>query len=283
MIDTSFLWITFGNDCNLRCKYCCYKMRSVEMIEIPDYLSFIQRVTHHIESKLHQTPILDICGWGEVFHYDGFVDILNALDKDKYEYINITTNGTNLQAIDKIENIEKLFFTVSVDAPEDFHDKNRGKGNFRKTISFIKKLQRLGVKNISINNIIGRSNCGKVSEIISYFNSELGISKICFNTMLKNIRTTEHIRKDYNPENELLTEADYSDLFLNHSEYFTKEYSLPDRQDLDDHGLYLSLRPDGSVTNCCEGVVKIGNYLEPVEVLFDRLKKSKHCGLCGNC
>jgi radical SAM protein with 4Fe4S-binding SPASM domain len=160
----SYVDIELSNRCNLRCKMCWFhgengigdRYRNSEMTtgEIIELINQLAAYRPHI-----------YFGGGEPFIREDFLEILTDVKSFNLS-TSFTTNGTLLEP-KKIEKITELgidSINVSIDGPEELHDKLRGHGNFRKVISNMQYLleckKRKMIKkpivtvNITINPLI---------------------------------------------------------------------------------------------------------------------------------
>jgi radical SAM protein with 4Fe4S-binding SPASM domain len=127
---------TITNACNLRCKMCgqwseegyIRKDKNVfrQLLILDDWKRLVDELAAHKISSL-------LIRGGEPFLFPGIIELLEYINS-KDIFISIDTNGTLLKkyAADLLR-IGKVHITVSIDGPEDIHDKVRGvKGCFRK-------------------------------------------------------------------------------------------------------------------------------------------------------
>lgn len=89
-------------------------------------------------SKKHPLQTITFCG-GEVFALAYFPDLVNRL-VDQNIFIQIITNGT-IDKLDMFKNPNSINLIVSIDGLQDYHDANRGEGNFEKVFIFLRKLK----------------------------------------------------------------------------------------------------------------------------------------------
>jgi len=156
--------LTVTNACNLRCRMCGQwseegyinnaKENLKQKVSLTDWKRIIDElVSHDIQSVL-------IRG-GEPFLLSGIIELLDYIH-DKGMSVSIDTNGTLLKeyAAD-ILRIGNIHLTISVDGPEEIHDKVRGiKGCFKKIkegLAFLTELEKNSEHKIS------RSICFTIS------------------------------------------------------------------------------------------------------------------------
>ena len=128
-------------------------------------LNFVDRY-----QKAYELKIITFCG-GEVFALPYFPHLINTLTT-RGIFIQTITNGT-LDQLDKIEHPNLNNLIVSIDGLEEYHDRNRGKGNFKKSITFLKKAQTLRF-HTEIFSIVTKQNFQCIDTFEIFVKKELG-------------------------------------------------------------------------------------------------------------
>ncbi len=259
------LYINPLEKCNLRCRI-CYTRKSSPILTEEQILNFIYRY-----QKEHEVQTVTLCG-GEVFALPYMTHCINILNQEGI-FIQVVTNGT----IDRLDELERPNFVnliVSVDGLKDYHDKNRGEGNFNKSIDFLKKARRLGF-HTEIFSIVTRQNLKQIDEFEKYINGMLGKTDI-----------TYHPRKPLNylkqhPVSNIQGDVEGFD-FLTKEELIvlmkTKKTFPPKTL-----GCYqISLMSDGKVYGCCEGFESIGTINDTIKHLIESFKRKLQKS-CSNC
>lgn len=259
------LYINPLEKCNLKCRI-CYTKKTDSILTEKQILNFVERYNKEIKLK-----IITFCG-GEVFVLPYFPHLVNTLI-EKGIFIQIITNGT----IDRLKELKRpnsINLIVSIDGLESYHNQNRGKDNFKKSINFLKKARELGF-HTEIFSIITKQNLKQIDEFENFMKKELG-----------NIEFTYHPRKSISyltihPVSNIQGEINGFD-FLNNKELInlTKTRKAFPPKEL---GCYqISLMSDGKVYGCCEGFKSIGRIDEPVPHLIDRMRQNIK-GPCLGC
>lgn len=140
--------------------------------------SFCYHWKEHDKNELNKEEIFDIlkqvhdlgCGLlvlngGEPFIGPHFEDTVKKAHEIGYN-INITTNGSLLSK--KISNVAKYIdsITVSIDYPDERHDKDRKlEGLFKKSIGGIKEAQKY-ISDVKINYSIHKGNMNSIKDMI---------------------------------------------------------------------------------------------------------------------
>lgn len=154
------LYINPLEKCNLKCRI-CYTRKTSPILTEKEIIDYVSRYL-----KVVPLQTITFCG-GEVFTLDYFPKLINKLTAEGI-FVQIITNGT----IDKLDEFEKANFVnliVSLDGLETYHDKNRGEGNFEKSIKFLKKAHLLGF-HTEIFSIITRQNIDEIDVFEEYVN-----------------------------------------------------------------------------------------------------------------
>lgn len=284
------LYINPLERCNLRCKI-CYTRKTSPILKEEEILEFINRY-----KKAYPLETVTFCG-GEVFTLPYFTRLVNRL---KGIIIQIITNGT-LDRLEEFENPNLVNLIVSLDGLPQYHDKNRGIGNFEKSINFLKKAGELGF-HTEVFSIVTRQNYKKIEEFERCLNSyviptdpvggggaeessqirrsldspstssgSLGM------TEMHSISVTYHPRKPpayllHHPVSNITGEVDGFDFLADKemAEILKTRKTFPPKE----LGCYqIALVSDGKVYGCCEGTVPIGKMTDDIGYLFDKMRE----------
>lgn len=139
--------------CNLKCQMCMIWKRDgypeLSLLEIERFFK-----------KSNYFNWVNVSG-GEIFLRDDIVEIFKTIFFNCKELVlfDFPTNGflTN-RIVDSVERMlcikdlpPRIFITVSLDGPEDLHDKLRGtKGSWRKAVETFNKLKRIKYKRLNV-------------------------------------------------------------------------------------------------------------------------------------
>lgn len=259
------LYINPLEKCNLACKI-CYTKKTAPVLTEKEIIDFVARYNKEIEVK-----VITFCG-GEVFTLSYFPHLVNTLTK-KGIFVQIITNGT-VDKLDQFGDPNKVNLMVSLDGVEDYHDTNRGVGNFQKSTAFLSKAQKMGF-HTEIFSIVTKQNLKCIDTFGAYIKKRF-----------ENIDITYHPRKpmsylNIHPVSKIVGEIEGFD-FLSEKELWklilTKKTFPPKEL-----GCYqISLVSDGTVYGCCEGFEALGKIDDPIPQLINKLK-SKIKGPCLGC
>ncbi len=261
--------------CNLRCKI-CYTRKTDPILKESEILGFIHRY-----KQVHPVSVVTFCG-GEVFALPYFTRLVNALSKQGI-LIQIITNGT----IDKLSEFHEpnsINLIVSIDGLRKYHDKNRGKGNFTKSLKFLRKAGEMGFHS-EIFSIVTKQNYPDIGLFEQYLHK----------TLNQNISVTYHPRKPpayllHHPVSNIFGDINGFD-FVSHEEMhdlFRNRKTFPPKE----LGCYqIALASDGKVYGCCEGTIPLGQMDDDIQLLLKKLKDRlviwnsakapKHCLGCS--
>ena len=267
----SHLYINPLEKCNLKCKI-CYTKKTAPILSNEAMLEFIERY-----QQVQKVETVTFCG-GEVFALASFPKLINTLI-DKGIFVQVITNGT----IDRLDDITKpnsVNLIVSLDGTQEYHDANRGEGNFKKSSEFLKKAKDLGF-HTEVFSIVTRQNL----RLIDLFERSLA-DRIGFLVPI-----TYHPRKPpayllHHPVSNIVGETDGFD-FLEPSEMveIMKDRNVFPPKNL---GCYqIALMSDGKVYGCCEGVVPIGLITDDpctlINKMTERLEKWSSSNKINKC
>lgn len=250
------LYINPLEKCNLKCKI-CYTKKTSPILSNDKILDFVSRY-----QQVQKVETITFCG-GEVFALAVFPDLINALT-DRGIFIQVITNGT-IDRLDRIKTPNAVNLIVSLDGLEKDHDNNRGEGNFRKSITFMKKAWSLGF-HLHVFSIVTHQNLPKLDEFESGLATELGFKP----------EVTYHPRKppsylNHHPISNIFGEIDGF-------EFLTKKEML---QVMRTHNVFpppqlgcyqIALTSDGKVYGCCEGVTPLGRIEDEAGSLIEALR-----------
>lgn len=260
--------------CNLACKI-CYTRKSDPILTHTEILDFIDRFRAY-----HAIQTITFCG-GEVFALSYFPALVNECVRLGI-FVQIITNGT-IDKLSEFENPNSVNLIVSLDGLEAYHDQNRGEGNFKKSVSFLKKADAMGF-HTEIFSIITRQNLSDIDSFESHMNE-----------LIPHIAVTYHPRKPpsylaHHPVSNIYGAVDGFD-FLSDEEMIQvlKTRSVFPPKYL---GCYqIAVASDGKVYGCCEGITSIGTITTEVSELVGALRARitqwelnntlKHCLGCS--
>lgn len=159
--------ISISNKCDLTCKMC----------------SIIRGPKHTLteESAMQCADFAERRGFQEIEITGGeptlvkyFWRLLERLCQIDGPMIKVTTNGVRLkdEKIQEFASYPGLYVQVSIDGLAETHDRIREqKNSFERSARNIHELAEAGLKNLSINTVVMRSNYREMVDVYEYFKS----------------------------------------------------------------------------------------------------------------
>lgn len=254
--------------CNLNCRH-CYTNKTRHILDNTAILNFTKKYSGFLRSNSLSLKSILFCG-GEVFILPGFTRLINNLLK-KGIFISIITNGT-VDRLDKIKDPTNCQLLVSLDGPAEIHDKNRGKGNFQKSINFINHAFDLGFP-VEIMFLVTPDSYpyrqtmpGLLKDLTGH---ELNLNYITQKTIFY---TDNHPLSNQKNKKPALTSDQIIDIKKNF-------HSIPDKN----FGCFqLSLQSNGNLYGCCESPHSLGTLSDPLQSIIDNfLKALSPCMSCA--
>ena len=158
--------------CNLTCKHCIVKhfYHEEEEMSCKEVLSKIR------ESKFTSKCHVSICG-GEVFLKRDLADLIVGLvnDTEREWFVDITTNGYFFERIrdvaEKIKNVDRIRFSISIDGIEETHNKIRGNRNaYVRAIKSLEIISSFGIR-AEVNTVMQPDNFSELSAMKEKFSN----------------------------------------------------------------------------------------------------------------
>ncbi len=299
--------------CNLRCAH-CYQAGTCKE-EVP--LSEIKRVARDVKEMVAAwedaydllfSLSYNITG-GEPFLRDDLFEILREIRGTQAE-IYLLTNGT-LVTPEKARMLEGhgvKGVQVSIEGPEEIHDRIRGQGSFVKALRGVEHLLEAGIV-VTLNATLSRVNSDSLSDFVKLA-SQLGVQRLGFSRLVPAGRGRQLLDEMLEPDDvKRLYEAAFT-VDVPGLEVVTGDPIASQMRDavVDDLGSTpiggcaaglsgLTFLPDGTITPCRRLPIPLGNIetdslrevwsASPVlNLLRDRNAYKGKCGTCArwaNC
>jgi MoaA/NifB/PqqE/SkfB family radical SAM enzyme len=251
--------------CNLQCKI-CYTRKTDPILTEKEILDFVDRY-----QKTYEIKIITFCG-GEVFALPYFPHLVNILTS-RGIFVQTITNGT-IDKLDKLTSPNLNNLIVSIDGLEKYHDLNRGEGNFKKSLAFLKKAKSLGF-HYELFSIVTRQNYKDIDAFENYLHTEIGPIEVTYHPRKPSAYLLHHPISNIEGEVEgfdYLTTDELVEIMKTRNVFPPKNL-----------GCYqIALASSGIIYGCCEGYRPIGTIHDSIEALFDSLKK-RIGGPCLGC
>jgi len=188
LVKPRFLNFPVTYRCNAKCKMCgIWKRTAQDIKKGKKELTFEEIKDFLINNKkfLSELQTIGITG-GEPFVRKDIVDIIKVMRETlPNTVIGIQTNGQAPMLIkEKLKQILSFYpefqFAVSIDGPENIHDKIRGiKGAYKNAIKTIEIAKQLGIKRITTGMTISPNNYDQI-EAAFQISKQLGTEFSCF-------------------------------------------------------------------------------------------------------
>jgi sulfatase maturation enzyme AslB (radical SAM superfamily) len=235
--------------CNLNCHF-CYTHKTKNILSNQQILDFVEKYNDFLTKDFKDAKLKSIlfCG-GEVFTLPDFPKLINTLTK-KGIFITIITNGT-IDRLTEIDNPSNCQLLVSLDGPKEIHDRNRGIGNFDKTIKFIKHAKQLNFP----------------TEIMFLITKNSYPFKDSFNVF--------NLPKTYLSDRQMsLDKNQLLDIKTNYPTFPAKNFGC----------FQLSLQSTGVITGCCESNLSLAKISDNPQIYIANFIKSlSNCHQCQKC
>ncbi|MFH0772946.1 MAG: radical SAM protein [bacterium] len=259
------LYINPLEKCNLQCKI-CYTKKTSPILTEEQILDFVNRYR-----KAYELKIITFCG-GEVFALPYFPHLINTLTSLGI-FVQTITNGT-INHLKELHNPNLNNLIVSIDGLEKYHDSNRGVGNFKKSMTFLKQARSLGF-HTELFSIVTKQNYTQIDDFETFLQKELGTIQVTYHPRKPPAYLTHHPLS-----NRVGAIAGFDYLSKEELIKVMKTRTVFPPKEL---GCYqVALASSGIVYGCCEGYRPIGKIDDKIEKLFATLNK-RIGGPCLGC
>lgn len=165
------VYLVLSLDCNLQCSHCIrnFSSRPNESIDLYNTSRILEEI-----SKINPKTQIVLTGGEPTLHKDFFkiLSIANSM----FSNVVICSNGIyEKETLDKLCKLKNISIQISLDGDKEAHDRIRGKGNFDKSLSSIKKLTSHLVS-VCVSSTVNMENISSIFNLAEIL-SELNISK----------------------------------------------------------------------------------------------------------
>ena len=183
--------IDLTNQCNLRCRYCCFFGNDVEKsgddLSSADWIKFIE------EAGSLGVMRIALRG-GEVLIYPGFKEIVNSIIANRMRF-SLQTNGALLTdglaefiaGTGRCDGVK-----LSIDGPEEIHDAQRGKGAFAGAVQALELLKKHHI-NVGCVMTVHKDNFPVFEACAEYLLDELEVPRLSFSLATAASGTPPHL------------------------------------------------------------------------------------------
>jgi MoaA/NifB/PqqE/SkfB family radical SAM enzyme len=294
--------------CNLRCSHCYQSGHRTDELSFAEIREVAAEVSDTLSawSDIYETvflPSFNITG-GEPFLRQDLFDILDHFSGRGFA-LYLLTNGTLIDrekavrlAMTGVEGVQ-----VSIEGPEEIHDRIRGKGSFVSSLRGISFLLDAGIT-VTLNATLSEINADNFPEMVSLASS-IGAQRLGFSRLVPSGRGAGLIEKMIDKERLRTIYEEIFSLTPEHLEIVTGDpvaSQMPAETGSHDQGAVptagcaaglsgLTFLPDGTITPCRRLFIPLGNVrrdnLREVWATSDVLNalrdRSRYRGKCGAC
>jgi len=218
---TPGVYFEITGKCNLKCRYCYARVfvdskennsgETDQQTSIQSDLDTgdIKKIIQEIKNAGNEFIIIS---GGEPFLRNDIIDILQF--SSSLLTTTILTNATliDMETAKKIASMNPLYVNISIDGPRaEFHDPYRGEGTFRRTMTGIKNLMKVGMRRrMSLCMTVTSVNIDSVNDII-IITMGLGIPSLVITPVVRQ-GYAEEIWNEIKPSSEKLL-AMFNDIY----------------------------------------------------------------------
>lgn len=142
------IYFLLTEDCNLNCSMCIRGKNQGSHMDV-------ERLKQLLEDDDFSDHDIVITG-GEPSLHKRYPDIVRMMS-EKAKTVIVTSNGTLDLQLDKLRNLENLFFQISLDGDKKIHDQIRGKGAFDRTWHTLQMMELMGI-DYSVASVVSEKN-----------------------------------------------------------------------------------------------------------------------------
>lgn len=173
--------------CNLRCKHCYQGGRPKDEMSLPE----IREVAEEVSAMLGDwaetygmafSPSLNITG-GEPFLRRDIFEVLEEMRARGFA-VHVLTNGilVDRERARRLADLGVRGVQVSMEGPEEIHEKIRGKGSFARAFTGVRNLLEAGLE-VTVNATLSRLNAEGVGELMGLAR-EAGVQRFGFSRLV---------------------------------------------------------------------------------------------------
>jgi MoaA/NifB/PqqE/SkfB family radical SAM enzyme len=272
--------------CNLRCDYCAsYEDRTPEMSTD----QIFQMIDELVEMG---TTRFSITGGEPMLRKDLGEVVSHA--RSRGLFVSVATNGSFLpHRLDYLRDVNSVNMTL--DGPEEIHDSQRGKGDFKKVIRAAELLRENGIF-YYLNVVLTKNNCSMLPELLAIARSlkvrmmlqPVFYSKPSHASDLKGYKKTKYEDKEFfDTLDQLIEEKKKGNPYILLSKNYYEEVKENIQRKTkivckNGGGLFLTVSPEGNVTPC-NLLVKGSRWNNGLEMGFRRAYFNMPPVNCAGC
>jgi len=308
-----FIQLHLTERCNLSCKHCYQTGKNVDEMTLSEVKAAVREISETLSEwrktyGLNFSPSFNVTG-GEPFLRRDLHEIIAEIADEGFDSY-LLTNGILIDGkrAGDLFNLGVKGVQVSIEGPQDIHEKIRGKESFSGSLRGVKNLLDAGLR-VTLNVTLSSLNADSFLDIVELA-LKLGVHRLGFSrlvpsgrgeSMLHSMLPSDRVKDLY----ETILSLDIGNLSIVTGDPVASQ-SMIDVSDDRGHiplggcaaGVSgLTILPDGTIVPCRRLYIPIGNIRrdsfraiwstsEILEALRDRSRYSGRCGSCkrwANC
>lgn len=292
--------------CNLRCAHCYQEGKKVDEFSFMEIKEVINEVSSLIDEWSEAYDIdfsrsFNVTG-GEPFLREDLFGIIFEMRRKGFD-VYLLSNGTFIteEKAKRLSDLGVKGVQVSIEGPEEVHDRIRGRGSFALSEKGIRHLVNSNLR-VTLNVTLSKLNAGYMKDIVALA-ADLGAQRVGFSRLvpsgkgmglLHEMLTPQEVRSLY--ESIPFIEGNGVEIVTGDPVASQMKWDGGDMGYIPCRGCSagvsgLTFLPDGTITPCRRLNVPIGNLridsLREIWATSDVLNllrdKSKYKGKCGSC
>lgn len=161
------IYFLLTEDCNLNCSMCIRGKKQGSDMDIEQ----LKQIMENNDLSDHDIVITG----GEPSLHENYLDIVLMMSQNA-KTVTVTSNGTlNLQ-LDKLRNLENLFFQISLDGDKKIHDQIRGSNTFDSTWHTLQMMEFMEI-GYSVASVVSKKNRSDIFDLIDKLS---GLKKMAY-------------------------------------------------------------------------------------------------------
>jgi len=302
-----FIQLHLTERCNLRCTHCYQTGAKIDEMSLSEIKDIAVETAEMLKvwSDVHGidfSPSFNVTG-GEPFLRRDLYEIIGEIGNRGFE-IYLLSNGTLIdqEAAETLARLGVKGVQVSIEGPEEIHERIRGQGSFTASLRGVQHLLEAGLT-VTLNVTLSELNADHFAELVT-LSSSLGVQRLGFSRLVPSGRGAGLVDKMIKKQK---IKEIYEGIFSLSTEGLEIVTGDPLAVQMSSHGgedagpvatagcaaglSGLTVLPDGTLTPCRRLFIPLGNVrkdgLREVwatsEVLGLLRDRNSYRGKCGRC
>lgn len=150
------IFFLLTENCNLNCSMCIRGRQQGINMDIDQ----LQKVLDKNDFSMHDIVITG----GEPAIHNGYLEIVKRM-ADSAKSVTVTSNGTLDLKLEKLVDIDNLFFQISLDGDIKTHNQIRGEKAFERTWKTLERMDALGLR-YAVASVVSKKNQNDIFELL---------------------------------------------------------------------------------------------------------------------